>query len=476
MVDLGLFPRGDPARSDRGNIAPNATWLAPERVATSPHWQFESGKIFLGKIGDTLLGVRDDRHLITIAGSRAGKGTSAIVPNLLAYPGSILCIDPKSENCAISARQRMAMGQKVYVLDPFETSGWPIASFNPLSLIDLASETCIDDAALIADALIVQEKGNNQHFTAAARNWLRGLILYIAAHEPPEHRHLMRLRELLALPRPRQADLLDRMIASDAAYGVIARAGGAMDAKEEREYSSVMSTAIEQTDFLDSPAMAKVLKRSDFALADLKREKITVFLCLPAGRMATHNRWLRIFINLVIESMERHAPPPDDHPVLVIMDEFPVLGHLESVEKAAGLIAGFGVRLWPIIQDLSQLKRHYKESWETFIGSAGLVQAFGNADLTTLKFLSDRLGQSTVTNISKGEISQQQAASGFSGESLSQSMVPLMTPEEISRFFSRQSDAQLLLWPGANPIAAERVPYYRHPMFEGKFDQKGDLK
>lgn len=473
MVDLGLFPRGDPGRPDRSNIAPNATWLAPERVTAAPHWRYEPGKIFLGKIGDTLLGVSDDRHLFTIAGSRAGKGTSAIVPNLLTYPGSILCIDPKGENAAITARQRMALGQKVYILDPFEASGWPVASFNPLSLIDLASETCVDDAALIADALIIQEKGNNQHFTAAARNWLRGLILYVAAHEPPEHRHLIRLRELLALPRKEQADLLDRMIASDAAYGVIARAAGAMDAKEEREYSSVMSTAIEQTDFLDSPAMAKVLKRSDFALADLKREKITVFLCLPAGRMATHNRWLRIFINLVIESMERHAPPPDDHPVLVIMDEFPVLGHLESVEKAAGLIAGYGVRLWPIIQDLSQLKRHYKETWETFIGNAGLLQVFGNADLTTLKYISERLGQTTITNISQGQISQGQAMSGFTGESLSQSTAPLLTTDEVARLFSRQSQSQILLWSGSNPIAAERVPYFAHPLFEGLFNERG---
>lgn len=406
---------------------------------------------------------------MTIAGSRAGKGTSAIVPNLLLYPGSILCVDPKGENAAITAAQRVAMGQTVYALDPFETSGLPVASFNPLSLVDVRAESCVDDAALIADALIIQEKGNGQHFTASARNWIRGLILYIAAHEPPDDRHLIRLRELLTLSGTALADLLDRMIGSDAAYGVIARAGRAMDQKEAREFSAVLSTAIEQTDFLDSPAMRKVLVRSDFQLADLKRRKITVYLCLPAGRMATHNRWLRIFINLVIESMERDGKPPDDHPVLVIMDEFPVLGHLESVEKAAGLIAGFGVRLWPIIQDLSQLKRHYRESWETFMGNAGLMQVFGNADLTTLKYVSERLGQSTVVTVSKGEISQQQAASGFTGENLSQTTVPLMTSEEVGRFFSRQSKAQLLLWSGTNPIAANRVEYFNHPLFEGKF-------
>ena len=73
MVDISLFPRGDPNRGERSYIAPSATWLAPDRVVESLHWQYEDGKIFLGAIGDTLLGVRDDRHLITVgACNRSG--------------------------------------------------------------------------------------------------------------------------------------------------------------------------------------------------------------------------------------------------------------------------------------------------------------------------------------------------------------------------------------------------------------------
>jgi type IV secretion system protein VirD4 len=171
--------------------------------------------------------------------------------------------------------------------------------------------------------------------------------------------------------------------------------------------------------------------------------------------------------------MERSGTAKEgEPPVLVIMDEFPVLGHLESIEKASGMIAGFGVRLWPIIQDLSQLKRHYKESWETFMGNAGLLQAFGNADLTTLKYLSERLGQSTVITVSKGEITQQQAANGFTGESVSQTLVPLMSADEIGQFFSRRAGTQLLLWPGSNPIAADRIEYFRHALFQGTYRER----
>jgi type IV secretory pathway TraG/TraD family ATPase VirD4 len=66
------------------------------------------------------------RHLLTVAPTRGGKGVSAIIPNLLMYPGSAFVIDPKGENARITAARRGAgdagrkipgMGQKVYVVD-----------------------------------------------------------------------------------------------------------------------------------------------------------------------------------------------------------------------------------------------------------------------------------------------------------------------------------------------------------------------
>ena len=38
---------------------------------------------------------KGDRHLLTVAPTRAGKGTTQIIPNLLTYEGSTLVIDPK---------------------------------------------------------------------------------------------------------------------------------------------------------------------------------------------------------------------------------------------------------------------------------------------------------------------------------------------------------------------------------------------
>jgi len=477
MVDIAKFPRGVPGRDLRDNIAPFAAWADPNSIATHGRWTYGTGKVFLGAVGSELIGVSDDRHIITVAGSRAGKGVSAIIPNLIEYPGSILVIDPKGENARHTASRRgrgsknvrKGLGQDVFVLDPFGVSGQPAARYNPLSVIDTNLETAVDDAALLAEALVILEEGPGRHFSLGARNALRGIILQVCSEEPPEKRNLVRVRELLTLDAEGFKILIEIMQANQACGGVIRRMANSLANKSDNERSGILSTAIEQTDFIDSPPIARCLSGSDFELADLKRKPTTIYLCLPAGRMATHNRWLRIVINQALEAMEREPARPTN-PVLFIMDEFAVLDYLASIEKAAGQIAGFGVRLWPILQDLSQLKAIYKDRWETFLGNAGLLQFFGNNDLFTLDHLSHRLGKSSIVHVSRGELSSAQKAGGFTGETEQLQVMELMTGEEIARFFSRQTNAQVLIWPGSDPIAIDRVRYHDHPYFAGKFD------
>ena len=145
---------------------------------------------------------------------------------------------------------------------------------------------------------------------------------------------------------------------TDTPYGYICIGmGEQLMAMGEKERGSVLSSARTQTQWLDSPKMPAVLERSDFDLADLKRKKMSVYLCLPATRMATHARWLRLMVLLALGVMERVKQKPE-LPVLFVLDEFPVLGYMQSIETAAGLMAGFGVKLWPIIQNVGQLKQH----------------------------------------------------------------------------------------------------------------------
>ena len=239
----------------------------------------------------------------------------------------------------------------------------------------------------------------------------------------------------------------------------------------------MLSTTRRHTKFLDFRAMARVLNGHDFDLSALKAapQGMTVYLCLPANRMARCSRWLRVFINLLLDAMEREKAKPAV-PVLACLDEFPVLGHMKQLEDAAGQIASFGVKLWVVLQDWGQGKALYKERWETFAGNAGILQFFGNNDLMTTEYVSKRLGKTVVKVTREGEAATDQKATGITGRSESLEQYDLLTPDEVSRQFARSDrlKRQLVVWAGYNPLMLQRVEYFDerspvHPAFAGKF-------
>jgi type IV secretion system protein VirD4 len=237
--------------------------------------------------------------------------------------------------------------------------------------------------------------------------------------------------------------------------------------KPSKEKGSVASTARRQTSFLDFKSIQTVLSKNDFDLGSLKTEPTTIYLCLPATRMGTCNRWLRLFINLALSAMETNPTKPDT-PVLFCLDEFATLGHMETIENAAGQIAGFGVKLWPIIQDLGQLETLYEKRWQTFMANAGVLQFFGNSDLTTLKWISERLGDTTMRVMTQSEVGHKQAAeTGATGEAWANDVQPLLKVDEISQIFSRDDRycRQLVIWAGRDPMVLQRAYYDKHELF-----------
>tara|TARA_B100001123_G_scaffold170904_1_gene196700 strand:+ start:387 stop:2282 length:1896 start_codon:yes stop_codon:yes gene_type:complete len=406
----------------------------------------------------------DPRHMVTVAANGAGKGVSAIVPNLLAYEGSILAIDPKGELAAITSRRREARGQQVHILDPWGLTGLPSSAFNPLSLLTLDNEDLVEDAALVTDALVFDDGGSDPYWNLEARNMLQGLILHIATSLDFEDddRTLLTLRRLLTLNQEDFVELLQRMTLNPHADGAVRRIAGALQAMPEKQFGSIRSTARVSTDFLESRRMASVLARTDFDLTDLKTQPTTVYLCLPAARLGTHNRWLRLMIGLALEAMERERRKPE-HPVVFLLDEFATLGHMRSIENAVGQIRGFGVKLWVVLQDLNQLKALYRERWETFLGNAGTIQFFGINDQFTAQYVSRVLGEQTIMVTSKTYQTQSRWSVNEAERGRS-----LMTPDEVRRLPDHQ---QIILMQGQSGMVADKLRYFSDPEFEGLFDE-----
>jgi type IV secretion system protein VirD4 len=212
--------------------------------------------------------------------------------------------------------------------------------------------------------------------------------------------------------------------------GVLAAIGNRFLGTPLTERGSIFSTAAAQTDFLESLPLREISRRSDFSLCELRSDRpTTIYLCLPVGRMVSHYRWLRLVVQMACTILERFgAYPRDRTPILFMMEEFATLGHLEIMERAAAYFPGFGIKLWAVLQDTTQLQRYYQNGWETFLGNAGLLQCFANGDQSTLEYISKRLAK-------------------------------LMHPIELRTAFARRQFSQLLMMEGEPPAAGVRLEH-----------------
>lgn len=467
---------------------PTSAWAGIVEVLSN---RFLLGDVFLGRpklvVGGMLrpIGIPTEKHMVTIGGTGSGKSTAALVPNLCLHEGALLCVDPKGELAAITARRRgpggkgvKGLGQAVHVLDPFGTvPGWPSASYN---VFDEMARVAADDvdrpvsyAGKIAEALVKPLSDRDTYWDSAAQTFLRGLILYVFAYEAPERRNLVRLRQLLmegdveghkaavaaGVIKAGDVDPLDILLETmrakrDGPYGeTIAAAAASVLLMGSNQRGSVLTTAQEHTAFLDVPEIRRVSTRSDFLLEDLKGTPISVYLCLPINAVSgKEGRWLRMFVLLLIDMMMRvrHAPQT---PILVAIDEFPSLGRLDGIEVVAPVLRSYGVRLWVMGQDIEQFEKTYPGSWGGFIGGAEAVQFIGVTHPQTVAYIVERLGIHMITEKVDGGgniVRKQQMAR------------PLLDADQVARILARERKNQII-WRGSHrAMLLKTTPYFEY--------------
>lgn len=402
---------------------------------------------------------RQDRHILTIGPNGSGKTRRLLFPNLYFLKNwSIVAIDPKGELFAHTAIERAkSPGHRIILIDPFsvvkrtypglaEHIDCNSAGFNPLASLDAASLRFIDDAKSLAVALIRTEDSREKYWPQAAQALIKGLIMGLCIRGGGEA-SLVDLRDVLGLPPDKLATFVANWLdeLGPESPALMASLGEfSTYSAEDREMGGIRRTAKVHTDWLDSPEMRADLEGPAFDFGALKTTPTTVYLVLPPEFLATHGVWLRLMVTSILRPLLRSVVKPRV-PVLFMLDEFAQLGRMEIVEDNYALMRGFGVKMWPIFQDLNQAKTHYGERWQSFISNAGIVQSFAPQDVMTRKYLSEladerltwhtRASDSGGLSMGKGSVSFQSGG----GRSDTHVKEPLIYPHELGQMGQGQS-------------------------------------
>src|SRR5690606_20599750 len=274
-------------------------------------------------------------------------------------------------------------------------------SFNPLDILDINSADLVDDIQMISEMIVPVEQNNkNRYFSDNARTIVTAMLLHIVVNMDEEFRHLGTLYKVLRYSKEETFAILGEMRFTKSEFHKELLDGSAQEVLKLMmsggdSYGSIVATALQCTDFLKSSALQKSLQ-SDYVPSKLSTGKSTIYVIIPADKLQSHARWLRLVVTTTMRAVIRKP----NKRVAFLLDEFAALGYLPEIETALSTYAGYNVTVWPILQSLIQLKKHYGDNWETFIANAAVRQFFHVNDNFTANYVSAAIGNTThVTKV-----------------------------------------------------------------------------
>jgi len=205
---------------------------------------------------------------------------------------------------------------------------------------------------------------------------------------------------------------------------------------------------------------------NDFDLRELRRSPMTVYVRMAPSRLAEARVILNVFWTLLINVNTRELPENDPtlrRQVLLVLDEFPALGHVAVLAKGVGYLAGYNLRFLTIAQSISQLNEIYGTNGaRAFATNHALQIVFAPREQHDANEYSEMLGYLTAISVSRSKSS---GGRGGSSVNRTEHRRALMLPQELKEL---GPDREIVLYENTKPILAEKIFYYRDPAFTAR--------
>ncbi|ALJ09484.1 MAG: type IV secretory system conjugative DNA transfer family protein [Alphaproteobacteria bacterium] len=419
--------------------------------------------ILLGQTAEGLLIAGGPDHVMLYAPTRTGKGVGVVVPNLLTWPSSVVVLDIKRENFNATAGFRQDAGQQVHLFDPLAPDG-RTARFNPLHHIDRTAPIIVlDELQRIAGMLFPAHSHADPFWSEAARTGFIGVGAYVAATPGLPFTLGEIYRQLTeGDPRERFPKLLEeRRRIGDPVPAGAASAVSDFCSSGENTFASIRQSITTRMGLWLNPLVDAATSASDFDLRDIRGGRLSLYLATSPENMDRVAPLYALLFQQLVDLNSRTLPLADTPPTLVLLDEFARLGRAPVLAHAFAWVAGYGLRLLPVIQSPSQLRALYgPDATEDILTNCGLEIVFAPKELKVAQELSERLGYYTYRARSRSR----PIGLGQGRRSLTDSdqRRALMLPQELMQLSDK---ALIVLKAGLAPTRGRKLVYYRDRRF-----------
>lgn len=429
--------------------------------------------VLIGRIGNTYLRDKGQRFILLAAPTRSGKGVGVVIPVLLDYQESVVVLDIKQENFQITSGYRKSIGQDIYVFNPFSDTGHT-HRWNPLRYVSADANQRVGDLRGIAQMLYPDGDGtgNQKFFTDHARNVFLALTLYLFERYERDvqfYKNQTEYPTLGKLYRTAMGDGQDLKkylsdIADDDNLSETCRTAFAgFISQADETFASIMGTFNAPLTAWSDPVLDAATSGDDFLLTDVRKRRMTIYLCVSPNKLQQASLIFNLFFSQLINENTRALPQQDpslQHQCLLLMDEFTSIGPVEIIAHAVSYIAGYNLRLLPIIQSMAQLDATYgKEKARTLVTNHATQIVYAPREQQDANDYSEMLGYTTLRKrnrtlareTSHTEVEERRA---------------LMLPQELK---AMGADKEILLIEGMNsPALVDKIRYYQERMFKSR--------
>jgi type IV secretion system protein VirD4 len=468
-----LFAAARPRRALHGDARFASAGEVAQAGLIHSAYRPDAPSILIGRFKGRYLALPGQLSVMLSAPTRSGKGVGVVIPNLLNWPDSVVVLDIKGENHAITAGYRAAHGQAVYAFSPFDELARS-HRWNPLTAVRTSPLHRVGDLLGIGQVFFPNDgsgTSSEAFFNDQARNLFLGLgLLLLETPELPRTVGEM-LRQSSGQGRSLK-DHLNGLIKqrkeadkpfSDECVDALQR----LLSNSDNTLSSVVATFHAPLTIFADAVVDAATSADDFDLGQLRRQRMSVYVRIPPNRLANARPLLALFFSQLVSLNTQHLPSQDKtlkHQCLLVNDEFAAMGRVGIISQSAAFLAGYNLRLLTVVQAMSQLDAVYgdKEA-RTFATNHGLQILFAPREQRDADEYSAMLGHFTERATSRGR-SRSFSGHGHSTVSRNESEQrrALLLPQEFKEL---GRDRLVVICENCKPILGEKIRYFQDKAF-----------
>lgn len=405
-------------------------------------------------------------NILVVGGSGAGKSRGFALPNIMQCCCSMVITDPKAELLRKTGGLLEKKGYEVRVFDLIN----PDTSFcyNPFEYVHDDKDVLRLISNLIQNTTPKGSQSSDPFWEKSETALLQALMLYLLHEAPPEEQNFAMIMEMLGSAQVKEEDedyespldiLFDRLEMRDPDSIAVKQYHIYKQAAGKTAKSILISVGVRLAAF-NLPQIAKLTNTDELDLSNMGERKVALFCCIPDADTSLNYLVGMIYSQLfqtlyyMADRVHGGALPV---PVNCIMDEFPNVSLPNEFEKILATCRSRSIYCSIIIQNMSQLKALFKDSWESMVGNCDEFLYLGGNEKETHKYVSELLGKETIDTNTYG---QTKGKSGSYSTNFQQSGRELLQPDEV-RMLDNQN--ALLFIRGERPILDAKYDLMKHP-------------